>query len=57
MPMLSQIARCTFPLLLGLSLLSASIHAQTQTAGDPEEELVLNLRDAEINGLIEIVSQ
>ncbi|WP_339650850.1 type II secretion system secretin GspD [Halopseudomonas pelagia] len=57
MPMLSQIARCTLPLLLGLSLLSASVHAQTQTAGDPNEELVLNLRDAEINGLIEIVSQ
>lgn len=57
MPMLSQIARCTFPLLLGLSLLSTSIQAQTTLAGDPEEELVLNLRDAEINGLIEIVSQ
>lgn len=57
MPMLSQLARCTLPLLLGLSLLSTTIHAQTQMAGDPEEELVLNLRDAEINGLIEIVSQ
>ena len=57
MPMLSQIARCTLPLLLGLSLLSTAVHAQTQLAGDPEEELVLNLRDAEINGLIEIVSQ
>jgi general secretion pathway protein D len=58
MPMLSRIARFAVPLALGLSLLSAAVHAQTVNfSGDPDEELVLNLRDAEINGLIEIVSQ
>ncbi len=58
MPMLSRIARCAAPLALGLSLLSAAVQAQTvDFSGDPDEELVLNLRDAEINGLIEIVSQ
>ncbi|MFN3579293.1 MAG: secretin N-terminal domain-containing protein [Pseudomonas sp.] len=59
MPMLSRIARCTLPLVLGLNLLSTAVQAQTAafSVGDPDEELVLNLRDAEINGLIEIVSQ
>lgn len=58
MLMLSRIARHAVPLALGLTLLSAAVQAQTTDfAGDPNEELVLNLRDAEINGLIEIVSQ
>lgn len=58
MLMLSRFARRAVPLALSLSLLSAAVQAQTTDfAGDPNEELVLNLRDAEINGLIEIVSQ
>lgn len=58
MLMLSRFARRAVPLALGLSLLSVAVQAQTPDfAGDPNEELVLNLRDAEINGLIEIVSQ
>lgn len=59
MLMLSKMTRRTLPLMLGLSLLSTAVQAQTavHSVGDPDEELVLNLRDAEINGLIEIVSQ
>ncbi len=58
MPMSFQITRYTLPVALSLSLLSTSIAAQPVVvpAGSPDEELVLNLRDADINGLIEIVS-
>ncbi|WP_304639752.1 type II secretion system secretin GspD [Pseudomonas sp.] len=51
------LTRFALPMALSLSLLSASIAAQVVVpAGSPDEELVLNLRDADINGLIEIVS-
>ncbi|WP_197673843.1 type II secretion system secretin GspD [Halopseudomonas xinjiangensis] len=61
--------RLTLSVALSLSLLSASAMAQSGSgqsdaaqplvvpAGDPNEELVLNLRQADINGLIEIVSE
>lgn len=49
--------RYTLPLALSLSLLSGAIMAQVPVAQGSDEELVLNLRDADINGLIEIVSQ
>lgn len=57
MPMLLSKFRYALPLALTLSVLSSTVAAQSpgvQTSGD---ELVLNLRDADINGLIEIVSQ
>jgi general secretion pathway protein D len=57
MPMSFPLTRFALPMALSLSLLSASIAAQVVVpAGSPDEELVLNLRDADINGLIEIVS-
>lgn len=58
MPMSFPLTRYALPMALSLSLLSTSIAAQSVVvpAGSPEEELVLNLRDADINGLIEIVS-
>ncbi|RHW21923.1 type II secretion system secretin GspD [Pseudomonas jilinensis] len=52
---LSPFCRHALPLALSL-VLSAPLLAQS-TSADPNEELVLNLRDADINGLIEIVSQ
>lgn len=56
MPKLFAKNRFTLPLALSLSLMSAATLAQApvERTGD---ELVLNLRDADINGLIEIVSQ
>ncbi|KKO09780.1 hypothetical protein LCGC14_0032770 [marine sediment metagenome] len=59
MPMSFHIARCTLPLALSLSLLATSVAAQdaVNPVAGSDEELVLNLRDADINGLIEIVSQ
>ncbi|EZQ19099.1 general secretion pathway protein GspD [Halopseudomonas bauzanensis] len=42
---------------LSLSLLSGAIMAQAPVERGDGDELVLNLRDADINGLIEIVSQ
>ena len=56
MPKMLSIARLTLPLMLGLSLVAPLTQAQVAgaTSGD---ELVLNLRDADINGLVEIVSQ
>lgn len=57
MPMSFPLTRFALPMALSLSLLSTSIAAQVVVpAGSPDEELVLNLRDADINGLIEIVS-
>ena len=57
MPMLFAKTRFTLPLALSLSLLSAASMAQAPVAQGTDNELVLNLRDADINGLIEIVSQ
>ncbi len=69
MPILFAKSRLTLSVALSLSLLSASVMAQSGSdqsdaaqqlvvpAGDPNEELVLNLRQADINGLIEIVSE
>ncbi|WP_341708232.1 type II secretion system secretin GspD [Halopseudomonas sp.] len=50
--------RLALALALSLGVVGGSVHAQS-TAGtaDNAEDLVLNLRDADINGLIEIVSQ
>jgi general secretion pathway protein D len=57
MPMSFPFARRALPLALSISLLSIPVLAQVVLpAGSPDEELVLNLRDADINGLIEIVS-
>ncbi|WP_150305459.1 type II secretion system secretin GspD [Pseudomonas saliphila] len=58
MPTLFSFNRYTLPVALSLSLLASSIAAQSPDSpvGNPDEELVLNLRDADINGLIEIVS-
>ncbi|WP_150300455.1 type II secretion system secretin GspD [Pseudomonas profundi] len=58
MPTLFSFNRYTLPVALSLSLLASSIAAQSPDSpvGNPNEELVLNLRDADINGLIEIVS-
>lgn len=57
MPMSFPLTRFAVPMALSLSLLSTLIAAQVVVpAGSPDEELVLNLRDADINGLIEIVS-
>jgi len=55
--MLLPKTRYALPLALTLSLLGSAVMAQTPVAQDSGEELVLNLRDADINGLIEIVSQ
>ncbi|WP_092389782.1 type II secretion system secretin GspD [Halopseudomonas salegens] len=54
-----QFSRRALPLVLSLGLLSAglSLPVSAMTVENPDEELTLNLRDAEINGLIEIVSQ
>ncbi|MEH6386432.1 MAG: type II secretion system secretin GspD [Pseudomonas profundi] len=58
MPTLFSFNRYTLPVALSLSLLASSVAAQSPDSpvGNPDEELVLNLRDADINGLIEIVS-
>lgn len=55
--MLFAKSRYTLPLALSLSLLSGAIMAQAPVERGDGDELVLNLRDADINGLIEIVSQ
>lgn len=55
--MLFAKSRFTLPLALSLSLLSGAIMAQAPVERGDGDELVLNLRDADINGLIEIVSQ
>ena len=57
MPMLLPKFRYALPLALTLSVLSGAVLAQTEAAAPESDELVLNLRDADINGLIEIVSQ
>ena len=69
MPILFAKSRLTLSVALSLTLFSGSVMAQSQSgqardaqplvvpAGDPNEELVLNLRQADINGLIEIVSE
>ncbi|UJJ32197.1 type II secretion system secretin GspD [Halopseudomonas maritima] len=49
--------RLALALALGLGALSGPLAAQTAGATADGEDLVLNLRDADINGLIEIVSQ
>jgi len=49
--------RYALPLALTLSVLSSTVAAQTTSGQAANDELVLNLRDADINGLIEIVSQ
>ena len=49
--------RLALALALGLGALSGPLAAQTAGAAADGEDLVLNLRDADINGLIEIVSQ
>ncbi|MEL0168106.1 MAG: type II secretion system secretin GspD [Pseudomonadaceae bacterium] len=48
--------RLALALALSLGVVSGSVQAQS-AAADNAEDLVLNLRDADINGLIEIVSQ
>ncbi len=55
--MLLPKTRYALPLALTLSLLGSAVMAQTAVEQSSDEELVLNLRDADINGLIEIVSQ
>lgn len=55
--MLFAKSRFTLPLALSLSLLSGALMAQAPVERGEGDELVLNLRDADINGLIEIVSQ
>lgn len=57
MPMLLPKFRYALPLALAASLLSSAVVAQTAVDPVDSDELVLNLRDADINGLIEIVSQ
>ena len=57
MLMLLPKTRLTLSLALSLSLLSAGAVAQAPIQKTGGDELVLNLRDADINGLIEIVSQ
>ena len=49
--------RLALALALGLGALSGPLAAQTAGVTADGEDLVLNLRDADINGLIEIVSQ
>lgn len=50
--------RLALALALSLGVVSGSVQAQTTAGAAAEgEDLVLNLRDADINGLIEIVSQ
>ena len=56
MPMLLPKFRYALPLALTLSVLSSTLAAQTAVNQAGSDELVLNLRDADINGLIEIVS-
>lgn len=55
--MLLPKTRYALPFALTLSLLGGAVTAQTAVEQSSGEELVLNLRDADINGLIEIVSQ
>lgn len=55
--MLLPKTRYALPFALTLSLLGGAVMAQTAVEQSSGEELVLNLRDADINGLIEIVSQ
>lgn len=55
--MLLPKTRYALPFALTLSLLGGAVTAQTAGEQSSGEELVLNLRDADINGLIEIVSQ
>lgn len=57
MPMLLSKFRYALPIALALSVLSSAVTAQTAPVEASGDELVLNLRDADINGLIEIVSQ
>jgi len=57
MPMLLPKCRYALPVALALSMLSGSLAAQNAAVQAENDELVLNLRDADINGLIEIVSQ
>ena len=58
MPTLPAFTRRALPVLLCLGILAAPVVSANAPAVDnPDEELVLNLRDAEINGLVEIVSQ
>ena len=57
MPMLLPKFRYALPLALSMSLLSSLVAAQTAPVQANNDELVLNLRDADINGLIEIVSE
>ncbi|MEH6564815.1 MAG: type II secretion system secretin GspD [Halopseudomonas sp.] len=59
MPMQFRLNRFTLSLALSLCLSSTPLAAQAliEPQGDGSEDLVLNLRGADINGLIEIVSQ
>lgn len=59
MPMQFRLNRFTLSLALSLCLGSSPLAAQAlvESQGDGSEDLVLNLRGADINGLIEIVSQ
>ncbi len=57
MPMLFSKTHLALSLALSLSLVSAGSLAQTLVPSAGGDELVLNLRDADINGLIEIVSE
>ena len=56
MPMLLPTFRYALPVALALSVLSSTVAAQTAPIEASGDELVLNLRDADINSLIEIVS-
>ncbi|WP_218565777.1 MULTISPECIES: type II secretion system secretin GspD [Pseudomonas] len=59
MPMQFRLNRFTLSLALSLCLSTTPLAAQAliEPQGDGSEDLVLNLRGADINGLIEIVSQ
>lgn len=59
MPMQFRLNRFTLSLALSLCLSSTPLAAQAlvEPQGDGSEDLILNLRGADINGLIEIVSQ
>jgi len=58
MPMQFRKQRLALALALSLGVLGSPVLAQSATeTAERDQDLVLNLRDADINGLIEIVSQ
>ena len=58
MPMQFRKQRLALALALTLGVVGSPVLAQSATeTAERDQDLVLNLRDADINGLIEIVSQ